>query len=148
MAEKLVRDREKQLTESHPKRVPLHEQVRDKMTTSQRKGYVRRFVNDIGDRVERFKQAGYSVVEEPTKVGEDNVVSQNQTLGSGARRHVGGGVRSILMEIPEELYKADQAIKQADIREREKSIVKPKKSSSDGSGDGTYGEVGFEKLST
>jgi hypothetical protein len=146
MAEKLTRDRVVAVEESRPKRVPLHEQVRNKMTTTQKPGFVRRFVNDIGDRIERLKLAGYRVVEEQVSVGEDNVVKQNQTLGSGARRNVGGGMQAILMEIPQELYEADQKEKQREIARKESTIIKKKKSAPDGD-DGTYGEVGFEKQS-
>jgi len=119
--------RTRDLTASRPKRVSLADQ-RDMMTTPQRSGFVRRWVNDVGNRVEKFKLAGYSVVEDKdVQVGDEGVINNNIALGSGARKHVGrtrGGDNSqaVLMEIPQEWYDEDQAAKQKKVDESEADI--------------------------
>lgn len=119
-----------------PKRIPLHEQRRDILTAPRKPGFVRRIINDVGNRVSNFLTAGYRIVEDKNIfLGEG--VDNNQSLGSGARKGVGRGVTGVLVEIPEELYKEDQAAKQREIDEREKAMQRNLNS---GQG-GTYGEV-------
>lgn len=104
----------------HPKRVPLHEQ-RDQLTTTSRSGFVRRWVNDVAGRVDKFLRAGYEPVQDTNvQVGEDGVTNNNIALGSGARKMVGrtregDGTQAVLMEIPKELYEEDQKAKAAKI---------------------------------
>ena len=126
------------LTLNRPKRIPLHEQRRSILTAPSKPGFVRRIVNDVGNRIERFLQGGYKIVEDKDVIiGEG--VDNNQSLGTGARKGVGKGVTGVLMEIPKEIYDEDQAAKQRLIDEQERAM---KKILNSGQG-GTYGEVDF-----
>ncbi|MDY6893828.1 MAG: hypothetical protein SVO01_00195 [Thermotogota bacterium] len=112
------------------KRVPLG--TRNILTAPKRPGFVRRFVNDKGDRIQRFKDAGYSIVEEQTQVGDPKIGRSSQ-LGSDVRPHVGSGMRAVLMEISEEYYNEDFKASQDKISKIENEIQrKPGKESSDG----------------
>lgn len=116
-----------EIAAGRPKRVPLFDQ-RDMMTVPTKPGYVRRWVNDVGIRVERFKLAGWTIVDDAeVQVGELGVTDNNVALGSGARKHVGrtrttDNTYAVLMEIPEEWYREDQAAKMAKVDETEAEI--------------------------
>jgi hypothetical protein len=113
-----------------PKRVPLHEQRRDLLTVPPKEGYVRRIVNDSenGQRIERFKLAGWSIVEDPkTQVGAPEVVNRNVSLGSGVSIAVGSGQRAVLMEIPKDLYDKDQDAKEQRLKLQERSMYEQNK---------------------
>lgn len=69
-----------------------------KLAAPQRPGFVRRWVNDTVGRVDQFRDNGWDVVQED---------------GTDAR-HVGGQknpLKAVLMELPEEFYRGDQAKK-------------------------------------
>jgi hypothetical protein len=68
-------------------------------------------VNDDGDRVKRFEEAGYKVVREDVEVG-DPVAGKESQIGSVVNPSVGGDKKAVLMEIKEEYYEADQKVKQ------------------------------------
>lgn len=73
-----------------------------KLAAPQRAGFVRRWVNDVVGRVDRFKSNGWDPV---TDHGVDV-------------RHVGGAkapLNAVLMEIPEEFYNEDQQKKLARV---------------------------------
>jgi hypothetical protein len=113
----MPRDRS-EIQEARPKRVPLHEQ-RDQLSTSQKTGFVRRWVNDVPGRVDKFLRAGYTIVtDKNVAVGVEGVTSGNNSLGSGATKNVGrtrsgDGTQAILMETTVEQYEADQKAKQS-----------------------------------
>lgn len=88
-------------------------------------GYVYRIVNDVGDRVEMFKQAGYELVEsEAVQVGERRVNAAS-ALGSKAQVSVDStGTKAFVMRIPKEWYDEDQRAKQSDVDELERTIKK------------------------
>lgn len=108
----MMRDRS-EVQASRPKRVPIHEQ-RNQLSTNQKVGFVRRWVNDIPGRVEKFIKAGYAVVtDKDVTVGDSD---SNMALGTGARKDVGrtrhgDGTQAVLMEVPKEWYDQDQAAK-------------------------------------
>lgn len=130
--DKVTKD-EKVLTKKQErKRVPLR--TRNVLTAPKRPGFVRRFVNNKGDRVLRFKEAGYSLVEEDLQVGDPKIGVPSQ-LGSGVRPHVGGGLEAVLMEIPEEYYNEDYKAAQDKITQVENEIRRnsgPKDQTPDG----------------
>lgn len=133
MKEKVIRERN--VEDTRPKRVPLHEQKRNILNASSKPGFVRRWVNIVEDRVDRFLKAGYRIVEDKdVQVGD---VNENQTLGTGARKAVGQNVKAVLMEIPEDIYKEDQKAKQADITANEAGMRRKLNSGQNG----TYGDV-------
>lgn len=121
-----------------PTRIPMHEQKRDRLTVvGANPKYHYRIVNDVDDRVERLKIAGYDIAEEKVGVGDVGVENNNISLGSGARMHVGKGVKAVLMKIPKEIYQEDQRAKQREVDKKESSIKRKINSGEDG----TYGEV-------
>ena len=142
--EKETESRPNRVTRStdRPKRVPMHEQKRDRLTVvGGDPNYHYRIVNDVDDRIERLKIAGYEIAEEKVGIGDLGVENTNISLGSGARMHVGKGVKAVLMKIPKEIYAEDQKAKQREIDKNEASI-KRKLNSKD---DGTYGDVEISK---
>ena len=107
---------------SEEERVPLHEQ-RDIMSAPTKEGFVRRWVNETdryGSRIARFQKAGWSPVTDNLPVGAEAVTDHNDSLGSHVRKNVGNGMHAILMEIAQEYFDADQAVKaDADTRKEE-----------------------------
>ena len=78
-----------------------------------------RIVNDTGDRVEQFKQAGYETVSAATHTIGDRRITAASAEGSFAKASVGGGMKGVLMRIPKEWYNEDQKAKQDHISQRE-----------------------------
>lgn len=142
--EKNIESRPNRVTRGadRPKRIPMHEQKRDRLTVvGADPNYHYRIVNDVDDRVERLKLAGYEIAEEKVGIGDLGVENNNISLGSGARMHVGKGVKAVLMKIPKEIFAEDQRAKQREIDKNEASI-KRKLNSKD---EGTYGDVEISK---
>lgn len=119
---------------NRPKRTPLG--MRNILTTDQRPGYVRRWVNDVEDRVKQAKEAGYEPVMTQTEVGDERVGADTQ-MGAIVSRSVGGGRRAVLMEIPKVFYDEDQAAKQKRVDHIEAGLQP-------GRGDGQYGDLTIE----
>lgn len=113
------------MSEQPRKRVKLG--TRNILSAPQRPGFVRRFVNDTGDRVQRFKEAEWNTVDDVNQVG-DPKLGKPSLIGSGANPHVGGGQRAVLMEIPEDIYLADRAESQAEITKIENEMKRNSKS--------------------
>jgi len=118
------------------KRVPLG--MRNVLVAPKKEGYVRRFVNDVEDRVATMQERGYEIVRKSgdietgdPKVGKDSVV------GSPVVKSVGGGIKAVLMEIPKEWYDEDQLEKQKEIDSLEDSMKQ--------TGEMQYGKVKIEK---
>jgi hypothetical protein len=117
-----------------PKRIPLG--TRNVLVAPERKGYVRRFVNDVPGRIESFEAAGYAVVKEDIEVG-DPKIGKSLDPGSPVSKSVGGGTRAVLMEIKEEWYEEDQQAKLNKITQAENDM----KRSLNTPREGTYGKV-------
>jgi hypothetical protein len=95
--------------------------VRNRLSLKERDpNYHYRIVNVKDDRVEQFKEQGYEVVDGAT-IG-DKRVDTASALGSATEISVGGGVKAVLMRQNIEDYKADQAMKQAQIDELESQM--------------------------
>lgn len=88
--------------------------------TNKEAGYQYRFVNDVGDRVELFKERGWELVDAAdVRIGERRVDSAT-TLGSKAQASVDKvGTKAFLMRIKDEWYQEDQADKAQSIAEQE-----------------------------
>ena len=87
-------------------------------------GYVYRIVNDVGDRVNGFIEQGYEVVTDKTVSIGDRRVGKASSDGSPVTVPVGNGVEGILMRQKDEYYKEDQAFKEAQLKELERSMSK------------------------
>lgn len=84
--------------------------------------YVYRIVNDAGDRIATFKEAGYELVESSSvKVG-DRRLDNASAEGSKAQVSVGGGQKAFVMRIPKDWYEADQKAKQAEVDRLEQTM--------------------------
>jgi hypothetical protein len=117
------------------KRVPLG--TRNVLIAPKRPGFVRRFIKDKGDRIQRCLDASYTFVEGnfPTR---DPAVGKANQLGSLVNTEAGQGEKLYLMEIPEEFYHEDQAKKQMKIKAVEKEIQRNSKIPGS---DGLHGEI-------
>ncbi len=122
---------------SRVKRTPIN--GRNVLTVSGKEpGYVYRIVNDAGDRIAQFQEAGYELVDASTvKVG-DRRLDVAKPDGSKAQVAVGGGQKAFVMRIREEWYKEDQVAKQEHVQELEKSIKNQ-------SGKADYGSVEIKR---
>ena len=97
-------------------------------------GYEYRIINDSGDRVAEFLEAGYELVKENSiKVG-DKRVNKSSSEGSVSQISVGQGQKAFVVRIKKEWYDEDQALKQLKVNELEAS-TKSKAL------DGTYGKL-------
>ena len=94
------------------KRVPLGT-PRAKMHADKRPGYVRYWFNDKPGRIVAAQDAGYQFVMES---GDQK---RQMNVGTG---EAGQPLQAYLMEIPEEFYKEDQALKQVPLDEFETAI--------------------------
>lgn len=118
------------------KRIPLG--TRNVLTAPKKVGFERRFINDNGDRVQNFKDAGWSVVSNEVDQVGDAKAGKASLMGSMANPSVGQGMRAVLVEIPEELYQADRAESQRQITRVENEIQR--KTNPDPSAE-SFGEV-------
>jgi hypothetical protein len=123
------------MSEQPRKRVKLG--TRNILSAPKKAGFVRRFVNDTGDRIQMFKDAGWHVVDDVNQVG-DPKLGKPTSIGSSANPHVGGGQRAVLMELPEEIYSEDRAEAQAEITKVENEM---KRTSKTAGKDGLSGKV-------
>jgi len=99
-------------------------------------GYIDRWVNDNPGRIEKFKRAGYELVES-AEVGDSSVDGTHNENGV-VSRDMGKGVTAYLMRQRKDYFLADQAEKQKIVDETEESLRRDK---SDKRDDNTYGEV-------
>ena len=113
------------MAESTRKRIPLG--TRNILTAPTKKGFNRRFVNDIADRVNQFKEAGWAIVDESLPTG-DAKLGKATSIGSITNPVVSQNQRAILMEIPSNLYAEDASVKQSKITQVESEIKRNSKS--------------------
>ena len=122
---------EKVTRKERPKRTPIN--GRNVLTvTGKDPAYVYRIVNDVGDRISTFKEAGYELVESTdVKVGDRRLDSASAE-GSKAQVSVDNvGTKAFVMRIPKDWYAEDQAAKQAHVNELEQTIKKEALSKND-----------------
>lgn len=120
---------------TRPKRVPLRKQKI--LDAKPRPGYVRRWVNDEFGRIAAFKAAGWTPVVGDEDASERRAQDESK-FGTAVIRVVNRGSTAraniaVLMEIPEELYEADQIAKQEELDRTEKAL--------DPHGVGIYGKL-------
>lgn len=100
--------------------------------------YVYRIVNDIDDRVQMFKDAGYELVSDDAVAVGDKRASSASSLGSAKRVSVGQGTQAVVMRISRDWYEEDQSKKQDGVDQIEQA-TKAKALN------GTYGDIRFER---
>lgn len=96
--------------------------------------YEYRIINDTGDRVQEFLDAGYELVKEGSVSVGDKRVNKASSDGSVSQVSVGQGQKAFVVRIKKEWYLEDQATKQQRVNELEAS-TKAKAL------DGTYGKL-------
>lgn len=116
-----------------PKRTPIG--ARNKLTVAGKDpDYEYRIVNDAGDRIGQFMEAGWELVDaSAVKVG-DRRVDVASSEGSKAQISVGGGTKAFVMRIKKEWYQEDQAAKQEQVDRIEQSMHQEARKD-------TYGEL-------
>lgn len=118
---------------TRPRRQPVSQ--RKILFAPNRRGYVRRWVNDDEGRVKLFEEGGWQLVRnDPNMETADKSKLADSSLGSVVTRHVGGGKKAFLMEIKEEWYIEDQAKKAEAINDSERDILSRRT-------DGQYGRI-------
>lgn len=123
----------KEKKEERKKRVPLG-MTRLKLQFPNRRGFVRRIINEIPGRLEAALEGGWQYVTTGTldiesTDGKEPLEAVNVREGVDSRvsrvvgRNVdGSALRGYLMEIPEETYNADQEAKQSTVDFMESGI--------------------------
>lgn len=101
-------------------------------------GFHYRFVNDVDDNVQSFKEGGYQIVQDKDVSIGDKRVDIPSADGSAKLVSVGGGMKSVLMRIPQEWYDEDQIDKELALREQESAIKKDAL-------DGNYGKISITR---
>ncbi|MCP3924481.1 MAG: hypothetical protein GY714_18060 [Desulfobacterales bacterium] len=118
-----------------------------------KKGYVPRWINDDGDRIEVARNGGYDYVydnrTEKTQVGE-KTDNGNSDIGSKISRIVdksarlGAPMRAYLMQIKKEYYDEDQKAKMAKVDEMD-NVIKHGKNGIDKKDSGDfYAEMNYK----
>lgn len=87
--------------------------------------YEYRIVNDTGDRIAAFEDAGWEIEEASAVRVGDKRVERATPEGSKAQVSVGGGFKAYVMSIEKELYEEDQEAKLERVRAIEESIKNP-----------------------
>jgi hypothetical protein len=113
-------------TSVRPRRSPLSSRNRLAIKNKE-PGYVYRIVNDVDDRVALLQEQGYEIcTKETVGVVGDKRVDNASSLGSSSVISVGQGTKAVVMRQKEEYYKEDQALKQAELDELERTMGKDK----------------------
>jgi len=116
------RQKRTQSKKRRPSRRPLGVPV-SKLTAPERKGYVRRWINDEENRIQLALDAGYEhVLNEDLSVAAaegDSGSKVNQIVGT---KDDGTALVAYLMEIPEDWHEEDQIRKQEIVDETERAI--------------------------
>jgi len=100
--------------------------------------YEYRIINDSGDRVQEFLEAGYELVDNDSVRVGDKRVNAASAEGSKAQLSVGQGQKAFVVRIKKEWYEEDQMKKQAHVNELE-NATKAKAL------DGTYGKLDISR---
>lgn len=108
-------------TRLRPQRIPVSG-PRDILTVANKDpNYEYRWVNDVGNRLQRFKEGGWDIVTDDIHVIGQPVVDRPTKLGSTFTKSVGGQVTAVLMRIKKEWFEEDQRAKQQAIDDLEAS---------------------------
>src|SRR3990167_5396593 len=81
-----------------------------------------RIVNDVGDRVESFKEMGYEVVTDPTIRIGDRRAGKVGSVGTPVEVSVVQGTKAVLMKQRKDYYQEDQQAKMEQVSSDESSM--------------------------
>lgn len=95
--------------------------------------YTYRIVNDTGDRIKMFEEAGYELVDANDVTVGDKRVSQASPEGTKAQVSVGNGEKAFVMRIRNDWYAEDQQAKQAKVDALEHTMKEKAQSGNYGS---------------
>lgn len=95
--------------------------------------YNYRIVNDVDDRINQFKEAGYELETDDSIAVGDKRVNSASSMSSVKQLSVGQGTKAVVMKIKKEWYEEDQAAKLHQVAEMERATKEKALS-------GTYGE--------
>lgn len=117
-------------------RIPLGSH-RQKLVSDTRPGFIRRWINDKGARIQYAFQGGWNFVSrnKSTANTTDQGDAVSQIVGT---KEGGGSMTAYLMEISREWYDADQAAKQKRVDEAESQINRGKDEHGEVGKDGRY----------
>lgn len=106
--------REEQKVVARPKRIPVYEANRNKITVTglDHDNFYYRWVNDDEDRIAKFLAGGYEFVDAKGKTVGDGGIDSTEVRNSALSKGMGGGVVAYLMRIPKDLWFQDQALKE------------------------------------
>ena len=95
------------------------------MTAEVKEGYQRRYFNDSTGRISAALDAGWDFVYKDgiERTGDISGVQEGGDIGSRVSKPAGGGVVTYLMEIPLDLYRADQLAKQSRVDATETDML-------------------------
>jgi len=93
---------------------------------SQEDGFHYHWFNDVQDRIQRAKDAGYEHVHKKDvgSIGAPDVGNKPDGLGSVVSKRVNESLSCYLMKIKQEFFDADQKLKQLESDEVDKAIFK------------------------
>lgn len=83
--------------------------------------YVYRIVNDVPGRVASMKERGYELCDGEEKFS--STLDDSDTVGSVKSKHVGDGMKAVLMRIPKDWHEEDQTAKQEYVNRMEKKTT-------------------------
>jgi len=84
--------------------------------------YMYRIVNDVGDRINSFQEAGWEIVADKDVTIGDRRCGRASQDGSGVTVPVGNGVQGYLLRQKKAYYQEDQDFKEKTIRDLERSM--------------------------
>lgn len=115
-----------------PKRTPVSG-ARDILTVSNiPEGLEPFWINDVGDELLRFREAGYEFwTDKGVKVG-DKTVNSSSGVGSPITKNVGNGITAYLMVQRKEWADEDRAAKQRELDEQEAELFRELNAGADG----------------
>lgn len=103
------------------KRIPLHKKRRIGLASMDEKFHYR-LVNDVGNNLESFVNAGYEFVEDKARGGLKDAADEEQ-MGRVASQVVDSmGTKGYYMRIPKKIWEEDNVKEQKELDELEKRI--------------------------
>jgi hypothetical protein len=128
-------DRDVKREDTRPDRIPVSGN-RDILTVhNKEKGFVYRWVLDVGNRIPKFQQGGYEVAPDNGILVGDARTGVPTQYGSAVVATSKDGQKLVLMRIKEEWFNEDQNAKEDSLRATEDSMSEL--------GEGQYGSTGI-----